>query len=251
MPTACRQLAEGPLQAQGRFLARERVAFVLERLSVCSSTSHFATDCRMPGNEAKRIFEKGLPRLGAMPSGSSGGVWERNEVLLPSVKVHLPTFANHIGQRVKRQELRDRQPSHWEHQFGSKELKLAPQPVRTLLNFEVARNPIPTTRIFSREAAADCGEVDPAAHGFFVPVQSRLKPAKERLTRRPGEWTTEDRFLTTWSLTNQEDAARHRASHHHRSVHARAAAAGRQRVEVRAQRAHDPPKSTETIRKAR
>jgi hypothetical protein len=186
-----------------------------------------------------------------MPCGSAGGVWERNEVLRRSVKVHRPALADHISQRVEGQELRDGQSAHREHQFGSKELKLAPQPVGALLNLEMAGDAVAAMRIFARKAAADRREVDATAHGFFIPAKCGLKPAEESLAGRPSERTTEDRFLAAWSLSNQENAAAHGASNHDRFVHTWTSAAVRQRLEVRAQRAHDPPKSTETIRKAR
>ena len=178
-------------------------------------------------------------------------MWKRNEVSCRSIKVELPGFADHIGQRVKWQELGDCQSAHREHQFGSKKIELAPQPVGTFLNLELVGNPIATMGIFSRKAAADSRKVDPAAHRFFIPSDCGVKPAKERLARCPSEWTTKERFLTTRSLSDQEDAAGHRASHHYRLVHARTSAAVRQGLKVRAERAHDPPKSTDAIRKAR
>jgi hypothetical protein len=177
-------------------------------------------------------------------------VWKRNEVLHPSVKVDFPAFADHIGQRVKRQELRDRQSSHREHQFGLKEFKLPPQPVRTSLNFKIGWNSVATTRIFSGKTAADRRKVDPAAHRFFIPIKRCLKPAKEGLARCPGKRTAKHGFFTTWSLPDEEDLAGHRASDYDRFVHGRASAAVRQRLKVRTQRAHAPTKSTEAIRKA-
>jgi hypothetical protein len=178
-------------------------------------------------------------------------VWERNEVWRRSVKVHPPAFADHIGQRVKRQELRNGQSAYREHQFGSKKLELAPQPVRALLNLEIAGDAVAATRIFARKATADRREVDSAAHRFFIPAKGGFKPAKEGLTRCPSERAAENRFLAARSLSNQENATAHRASNHDRFVHARTSAAVRQCLKVHAQRAHDPPKSTETIRKAR
>ena len=142
-----------------------------------------------------------------------------------SVKVDRPAFADHIGQRVKGQELGDCQSSHREDQFGSKKLKFAPQPVRTSLNFEIAWKPISTTKIFSGKAAADRRKVDSAAHGFFVPTKCGLKPAEERLARCPGKRTTKQGFFTARSLSDEEDLARHRASDHDRFVHGRASTA--------------------------
>ena len=177
-------------------------------------------------------------------------MWKRNEVSCRSIKVDLPAFADHIGQRVKSQKLRDRQSSHREDQFGSEKLKLPSQPARTSLNFEFAWNTIAATRIFSGKAAADRRKVDLAAHRFFVPTECELKPPEKGPARCPGKRTTKDRFFTARSLSDEEDLARHRASNDYRFVHARASAAVRQRLQVRAQRAHDPPKSTEAIRKA-
>jgi hypothetical protein len=129
-------------------------------------------------------------------------MWERNEVLHRSVKVHRPAFADHIRQRFKRQELRDRQSAYRDHQFGSKKLELEPQPVRTLLNFEIAGNAVATTRIFSGKAAADRRKVDSAARRFFIPAKGGLKPAEEGLARRPGKRTTEDGLFTARSLSD-------------------------------------------------
>ena len=171
---------------------------------------------------------------------------------MPStIKLYTPAFADHLRKRLEFKKLRDRQSAHREHQFGSKKIELAPQPVGTFLNLELVGNPIPTMGIFSRKAAADSRKVDPAAHRFLIPSDRGVKPAKERLARCPSEWTTKERFLTTRSLSDQEDAAGHRASHHYRLVHARTSAAVRQGLKVRAERAHDPPKSTDAIRKAR
>ena len=167
------------------------------------------------------------------------------------MKVDRPTFADHIGQRVKWQKLRDRQSSHREDQFGSEKLKLPSQPVRTLLNLQIAWNTIATARIFSGKAAADRRKVNLAAHRFLVPPECGLKPPEKGPARCPGKRTTKDRFFTARSLSDEEDLAPHRASNDYRFVHSRASAAVRQRLQVRAQRAHDPPKSTEVIRKAR
>ena len=151
----------------------------------------------------------------------------------PTVKVDLPAFADDIGQRVEWQELRNRQSSHRENQFGSKKFKLAPQPIGALLYFGIARNSIAATRIFPREAAADRRKINPAAHGFFVPAECGLKPMEEGLARCPGKRATEDWFLIAGSLSDKEDLAGHRASNHDRSVHAWAPAAVRQLFKVR------------------
>ena len=166
------------------------------------------------------------------------------------VKIQLPALADHIGQRVKLQELGDRQSSYREHQFGLKEIKLSPQPVRTSLNFKIGWDPVATTRIFSGKAAADRRKVDPAAHRLFIPIKRALKPAEEGLARCPGKRAAKHGFFTARSLSDEEDLAGHRASDHYRFVHGRASTAVRQRMKVRAQRAHAPPKSTEAIRKA-
>jgi hypothetical protein len=161
-------------------------------------------------------------------------VWERDEVLRPSIKLELPAFADHIASESNGKNFVRSPNVHREHQFGSKKFEFAPQPGRTFLDFALIRNAIATPRTLSREAAADRGKVDLAAHGFFVPIKGRLKPAKERLTRCPSEWTTKDGLFVPRSLANQEDAAGHRASNHHWSLHAWASAAVRQRSEVRA-----------------
>jgi hypothetical protein len=169
-----------------------------------------------------------------------------------SVKVDLPALADHIGQGVKPQELGDCQSSHRKHQCGSKKLKFAPQPVRTLLNFEIARNSIAATRVFSGKAAANRRKIDPTAHRFFIPAKCGLKPSEEGLARCPGKRTTKGWFSIARGLSDEEDLAGHRTSNHDRFVHGWASAAVRQRLKVRAQGgAHDPPKSTAAIRKAR
>lgn len=203
---------------------------------------------RVRRNEAQRIFEQGFPGFGAMPGGSSRRVRKRNKILTVSVKLQCPALAHDLGQRLKPEKLGNGELPDRQDELRAKEIELVAEPMRAFTDFLGAGDAITAARVFARKAPADSREVDAAAGRLLIPSESGLEPAKERLARRPGKWSTEHRFLDSRRLADQEDATIDRATDNHGFLHLGASPATRQRLQVSAQRAHDQPKSTETIR---
>ncbi len=163
--------------------------------------------------------EQRAARLHAMPRGSAGGMRQRDQVEGTGSVANAELLADHLIEARLGEEAPDGEFADGNDEGRFEQADLFFEPGFAACDFVAVGNPVSPSLALAGEAAADGGHVDRTAEGRFVDARSLLKPAKERLSGRPGEGAAEDGFLVARRLTHKNDPADNGAAADDRLVH--------------------------------
>ena len=120
--------------------------------------------------------------------------------------------ANYVVQFCTVDELRDRQSADGNDETRLQNPNLMIHPQRTVANFIRRRDAVGAAGIFTRETAADGGEIDLRSNGGFVHPAKLFEPAKECFASRVRKRSLQDWFARTGRLPDDHHIARDRAA---------------------------------------
>lgn len=162
---------------------------------------------RMFSDEAECFLKQGFSGFLMMPSGGPRGVREGDQVGRVTVVVDHPLLPDNLRECAAFDKLGNGEFANGEDKAGFEDFKLLLEPQRTGRNFVRIRHAIPSLRIFTRKAATNRCEINPAAHGFLIPSQGGFQPAKKRFSGRPCKGPSKQRLLVARGLADQKDTA--------------------------------------------
>src|SRR2546423_10927836 len=151
-------------------------------------------------------------RRNAMPWRGARWVWKGNQVEGPPFVANHERPANHFIQFFEGKKLRDGQFADGNDQLRSQNIDFIVHPGRAIPDLVRRGDAVAAGGSFSRETAADGGEVNLRADLFFVHSAELLKPAEKRTARGPGKWFAEHGLFHAGRLADEHDFAHDRAA---------------------------------------
>src|SRR6266480_1349731 len=144
---------------------------------------------------------------------------QRNQIELMKRALDVKFPANHFFQFRAIHELSDSESANWNNKSRAQNCDFIVQPGRTIVNFVGRRHPIRPARIFSGKASADRGEINCRSDGCFIHSAELFEPAEKRLASGVREWSLQNWFSRSRSLTDKHDVAKNRAAGNRRGLH--------------------------------
>jgi len=132
----------------------------------------------MRDDQLQRSLEQRFPRFDPMPRAGSAGMRQGNEIELVSGSIESEFATDQVGQRCRREELRDGELSDGDDQFRLEKRYFRIEPGGAVGNLHGVGNSIAASFGFAGKTATNCCHVNGCAELFLCHSASALEPSE-------------------------------------------------------------------------
>ena len=183
-------------------------------------------------DQSERALSECFARGNFMPWRRTGRMRQRNQIETVPCMGNKEFAADYAFQFRTLDKSRDRQPTDRNDQTRLHDSNLVVHPGCTVTNFIRRRDAVAAAGTFSRETTANRGEINFRSDSRFVHSAKFFEPPEECFTGSMGKRSFQCRFPRAGRLPNDHDIANDRAAGNRCRLHARAAPAAQQPLDV-------------------